>query len=469
MTQQDIALCWFRNDLRNTDNPALHYATRQHQKVLCLYINTGPEKPSEKPPDLAASAWWQQHAIVDLAKQLNGKLLYRRGEPKQVLQDVIQQHNVTAVYWNRAYDPASIQRDSAIKSWLKAQDITTRSFAGSVLFEPWQILKSDGTPYRVFTPFYKACQAKGLLSAMPLPTIDTASLKPVDFDRQAVMADAPQKNWAGAFSQHWQATREAGLEQLASFIQDNMPKYAKARDFPGKPGISRLSPYLHFGQISVREIAAACYAKTGHEPYLRQLVWRDFAHHILYHWPDTIDQPMDERFANFTWRHDAVQLNAWKKGQTGIPMVDAAMRELWHTGYMHNRTRMLVASLLSKHLLIDWRKGAEWFMYTLLDADLANNTMGWQWVAGCGVDAAPYFRIFNPVAQGERFDAQGNYVRHWVPELKQLPDEYLHAPWNAPAETLHAAGVQLGKNYPQPIVDLAEGRKQALAQWESIK
>lgn len=461
----DLALCWLRNDLRSADNPALNHALQHHAQVLCLYIHEGDDNPA----DLPASAWWRQQAILDLANQLAGRLLYRCGDAQQILYQVIQTYAVKAVYWNRVYDPVGIQRDTQIKAWLQAQCMPVQSFPGNILFEPWRILKPDNTPYRVFTPFYKACLAHGLPSAAPLPTIDAKSLLPVDFDRQAVLAQAPQKSWVKQLAGHWQATRQAGLKQLGLFVEQGLSGYARKRDFPAQSGVSRLAPYLHFGQISAREIVAACQINIASEAYLRQLVWCDFAHYILYHWPATLKQPMDARFANFAWRDDGQALHAWRSGQTGIPIVDAAMRELWQTGYMHNRARMLVASLLCKHLLIDWRKGADWFMYTLLDADLANNTMGWQWVAGCGVDAAPYFRIFNPMTQGQRFDADGAYVRRWVPELGALPDRYIHSPWTAPGDLLASVGIRLGVDYPGPIIDLAEGRKRALAAWEDIR
>jgi deoxyribodipyrimidine photo-lyase len=463
MSSSNIGLCWFRQDLRVTDNPALTRALQQHTQVLCLYVHEHPDNPD--PP---ASLWWQQQAVQDLAHQLQGRLLYRTGDVQHTLQQVIAEYSVGAVYWNRVYDPASIARDTALKTWLNAQTIQVHSFPGQLLFEPWELLKRDGSPYRVFTPFYKACLAQGLQDHV-IPAPELGRLIPVPNPRAQIEHDSPTAAWTQTFNDVWHPGRQAGWNRLADFIAQDMSVYHKARDIPAANQVSQLAPYLHAGQLSVREVVAATRDQPGADVFVRQLVWREFAHYVLYHWPQTLDQPMDTRYTHFPWRTDPAALRAWQRGQTGIPLVDAGMRQLWQTGYLHNRLRMVVASLLCKHLLLDWRTGAAWFMYTLLDADLANNTLGWQWVAGSGVDAAPYFRVFNPVSQGERFDADGAYVRRWVPELAALPNRWIQQPWAAPSALLAAHGVQLGSDYPQPIVELAAGRRAALAAWEQIK
>ena len=462
----DTALYWFRQDLRLTDNPALTHALQQHARVVCVYLQA-PFSETDPP----ASLWWQQHAILDLAAQLQGRLIYRTGDIQANLQTLIAEYAIQAVYWNRAYDPASIARDTTIKTMLRDCGVQVQSLPGNNLYEPWQVVKQDGTPYRVFTPLYKACLAQGI-PAEPGSAISAADLDrilPVTFDEQRVREYLPTANWANAFGKLWQPTRAAGVARLSDFIEHDMPDYHIGRDIPASDQVSRLAPYLAIGQLSAREIVAAALPHPESTAFVRQLIWREFAQYVLYHWSHTLDQPMDARYTAFPWQTDQSALQAWQRGQTGIPFVDAGMRQLWHTGYLHNRLRMVVASFLCKHLLIDWRAGAAWFMYTLLDAELANNTLGWQWVAGSGVDAAPYFRIFNPVTQGQRFDPQGDYIRQWVPELARLPNKWLHQPWAAPAQLLQQHGLHLNQDYPSPIVDLSTGRQAALAAWESIK
>jgi len=464
-TSPDTALCWLRNDLRLDDNPALAYALRHHAKVLCVYIDS--ERDDADPP---AKAWWLRGALLDLQQQLQGRLLYRVGEEQAQLQELISQFRIAAVYWNRRYEPGPRERDAETKQWLAGQGVRVASFPGNLLFEPWEVAKADDTPYRVFTPFYKAARTKALVDPQPgVAAADLARLVPVPPDAGQCIEDIPRRAWMNGFATHWQPTREAALRHLEAFAAGPIASYADARNMPAAQGCSQMSPYLHFGQLSPREIACRVSGLEGAEPYLRELIWREFAFHIQYHWPQSVDQPMDLRFERMAWRKDEGSLVAWQRGQTGIPMVDAGMRELWHTGFMHNRLRMVVASFLCKHLLIDWREGARWFEYTLLDADLANNRMGWQWSAGSGVDAAPYFRIFNPVAQGQRFDSRGAYVRRWLPELARLPGKWVHQPWEASTVILQQAGVVLGGNYPNPIIDLKAGRQRALQLWEQIK
>jgi deoxyribodipyrimidine photo-lyase len=460
---QGCALCWLRNDLRLQDNPALAYALRHHRRVLCVYIDADSDKA-----DPSAGDWWRYRALQDLAEQLDGRLLYCQGEVDSVFRQLLNDFPVAAVYWNRAYDPVARERDTALKQWLRSQSLSVVSFPGNLLFEPWEVVKPDGTPYRVFTPFYKAALVRGF--AAPVAEADlSGALVEVEFDAQCGTRKALRDSWTSHIAAHWQPTRAAGLAQLGRFLDGPIADYAERRNLPASGGASCLSPYLHFGQLGVREVVARAAGQPGAEDFIRELLWREFGHAVLYHWPETLAEPMDRRFEAMPWREAEDDLQAWQRGQTGVPLVDAGMRELWQTGFMHNRVRMVVASYLTKHLMIDWRQGARWFEYTLVDADPANNTLGWQWTAGSGVDAAPYFRIFNPVAQAKRFDPDGAYVRRWVPELARLPDRWLNEPWAAPAEVLQGASVRLGGNYPTGLVELGLGRRRALSAWERIK
>ena len=365
MLHTEIGLCWFRQDLRIIDNCALVQALQQHAKVLCVYVHETLDAPD--PP---ASCWWQQQALQDLTDQLHGNLLYRTGDIQYNLQQIIDEYAITDVYWNRLYDPANIARDTRLKEWLRERSVQAHSFPGQLLFEPWQLLKRDGTPYRVFTPFYKACLARGLPSGVePMP--DLTRLVPIAGTRAQIEQNSLTAAWTHSFSNLWDPRRQAGQDRLAAFITQDMSTYQQTRDIPATSQVSHLAPYLHIGQLSVREIVTATAHRPSATAFVRQLVWREFAHHVLYHWPHTLDQPMDTRYARFPWQTNPAALQAWQRGQTGIPLVDAGMRQLWQTGYLNNRLRMIVASFLCKHLLIDWRVGAIWFMYTLLDADLA--------------------------------------------------------------------------------------------------
>lgn len=463
-----IALLWFRRDLRLTDNPALVAALAACERVIPLYI-----RPAEE--DGAATRWWLHHSLAALEASLQQKgsrLLLRRGDALAVLRTLIRESGATAVYWNRIYEPAAIARDSDIKQALRADGINVTSSNGLLLNEPWQLLKADGSPYRVFTPYWNAAQKRGFdftLHAAPeaLPPVP-ASLRGEPLEALQLL---PRIRWDDGLAAQWRPGAAGATQRLAEFLDGALAGYAVERDRPDHAGTARLSPHLHHGEISPQRLATAVQQHLAiqrdagltrnAESWLRQLGWREFAQQLLYHFPHTVNEPLDTRFARFPWRRDyAEDLGAWQQGKTGIPIVDAGMRELWHTGWMHNRVRMIVASFLTKNLLIPWQEGAAWFNDTLVDADLANNTMGWQWVAGCGADAAPYFRIFNPLTQGEKFDPQGNYVRRWLPELSYLPDKYIHRPWTAPRRPAH---------YPPPLVDLKASRERALQAYAGIK
>jgi deoxyribodipyrimidine photo-lyase len=468
------AIVWFRRDLRLNDNPALACALANHEQILPVYIHAPEEEASWQPG--AASRWWLGHALADLSAQLSGRLLVRRGASLATLQDLIARSGATAVYWNRLYEPAAVCRDTAVKLALRNAGVVAASSNAALLFEPWEVQNKQGRAYRVFTPFWKRLLEFGLPQAVSdvaatqgrfLPATALAGLGGVALDELGLMPDVA---WYDGIADAWHPTRAGAEARLDEFLATGLRHYGHGRDLPGKDQVSRLSPYLHFGQVGPREIVAACRG-GGHAAaeFLRELGWREFAHHLLFHFPHTSDAPLDERFARFPWREDTAAMRAWQQGRTGIPLVDAGMRQLWATGWMHNRVRMIAASFLTKNLLLSWQSGAAWFWDTLVDADLAGNSLGWQWVAGCGADAAPYFRVFNPVLQGEKFDPLGSYVRRWVPELARVPQKWIHRPWEAPEGVLRESGVGLGKDYPCPIVDLKASRQRALDVWARVK
>ena len=462
-------IMWFRQDLRLRDNPALTKAcVRGH--VIPIYIlddvNAGDDKIG------AASRWWLHHALDSLNLALQGKLQFYCGDAGELLPALVEHFGAHAVYWNRCYEPWRLSRDSRLKTDLRASGVETYSSNGSVLWEPWQILKKDSTAYRVFTPYYR----RGCLSApvprRPLP-IAIAQLAQVDRCANSVsLADLellPNIAWDVPLRDCWEITEEGAHRRLDDFVGSHLEDYRDGRNFPTRPNVSRLSPYLHFGQISVNSAwysaqEGADYAGdgTGLDTFLSELGWREFSYYLLYHFPQLPRENLQSRFDIFPWKTDATALKAWQTGCTGYPLVDAGMRELWQTGYMHNRVRMVVGSFLVKNLLLHWHHGEAWFWDCLVDADLASNSASWQWVAGSGADAAPFFRIFNPLTQSEKFDAAGDYIRRYVPELAQLPKKHIHAPWLAPTEVLALAGVVIGVDYPAPVIDIKASRERAL-------
>ena len=468
------AIVWFRRDLRLADNPALAAALATHERILPVYIHA----PGEEAPwsSGGASRWWLHQALADLSNRLQGRLLICQGASLAVLRDLAARTDASAVYWNRLYEPAAVQRDTRVKQALRESGLSAVSENAALLFEPWEVSNRQGEPYRVFTPFWKSL----LEFDLPHATLDAPEL-----GRRLVSAKAlqglggpgleglglmPDIAWYADIDRAWHATRDGAEARLDEFLATGLHRYAHGRDLPAEDWVSRLSPYLHFGQLGPRELVSACRA-AGHaaDAFLRELGWREFAHHLLFHFPHTADEPLDARFANFPWREDAKALQAWQRGETGIPLVDAGMRQLWSSGWMHNRVRMITASFLTKNLLLPWQEGARWFWDTLVDADLASNTLGWQWTAGCGADAAPYFRVFNPVLQGQKFDPVGKYIRRWVPELSRLPDKWVHRPWEAPDAVLRESGVVPGRDYPRPLVDLKASRQRALDAWAEVK
>jgi deoxyribodipyrimidine photo-lyase len=459
-------IVWFRRDLRLADHAALAAALADGRPVLPVYIHAPHEDGAWRPG--AASDWWLHHALAALDADLRARgsrLMVYAGDSLAVLRELIGATGADAVHWSRCYEPAVIARDAAVKSALKADGNVATSHNAALLSEPWTIATGTGGPYRVFTPYWRALRAR-LVAEPPLPAparvpLPQGCAAPLPGERAiADLGLLPRIRWDAAFAQHWQPGEAGAWAAFDAFVDSTLGDYQAKRDFPAIPGTSRLGAHLHFGAISPRQILWALTARglvERGEFFLRELGWREFGHHLLYHYPHTTDAPLSPRFANFPWAEpDPELLAAWQRGRTGIPIVDAGMRELWTTGFMHNRVRMIVASFLTKNLRYHWLHGARWFWDTLVDADLANNTQGWQWSAGSGADAAPYFRIFNPVAQGERFDADGAYVQRWCPELAGVAPKHLHAPWTA---SRPPAG------YPRPIVDLRASREAALAAW----
>jgi deoxyribodipyrimidine photo-lyase len=474
------AIVWFRRDLRLADNPALSAAARTAERIVALYVHSPDEEGEWRPG--AASNWWLHHSLAQLTRALHARgvtLTIRRGPAQEAVATLVHETGASHVYWNRLYEPACVARDTRLKAELRAQGVECESFNAALLHEPWEIRTAAGGPYRVFTPFWRACQAQ--LDAQPAPLPAPRRLRAPETAPRSVALEEldllPKLGWDSAFARHWRPGEDGAHARLADFCGDWIGGYDDGRNRPDQPASSRLSPHLHFGEVSPRQCLAAARNAVMDRPgssgsagsFIREIGWREFAHHLLHHYPHTATQPLDERFVRFPWEDNARWLEAWQHGRTGYPIVDAGMRELWTTGWMHNRVRMIVASLLTKNLRQPWLAGARWFWDTLVDADLASNTLGWQWTAGCGADAAPFFRIFNPVLQAERYDPQRIYLRRWLPELAGLPDAWIHRPWQAPAGVLAAAGVALGSTYPAPVVDFPASRTAALAAYARIK
>jgi deoxyribodipyrimidine photo-lyase len=462
-------IVWFRQDLRLADNPALAHAAARGP-VLPVYVLDDTPPPAGRPIG-AASRWWLHHSLAALERSLGG-LVRLRGAPGDVLPALAQKVGATAIVWNRCYEPYAVARDTALKSELSARGIAAASFNGSLLFEPWEIETGSGGSFKVYSPFWRACLKMPVAAPQPAPVVELAPISGLG-DALADWGLLPTRpNWAQDFEPLWTPGEDGARQRLTAFLDKGLLGYASLRNRPDLEHVSRLSPHLHWGEISPRQIWAAVKAVPNAEDgnkLLSEIGWREFNHHLIYHFPAMVGRHWKPAFEHYPWRHDDDQLRAWQRGRTGYPIVDAGMRELWTTGYMHNRVRMIVASFLVKHLRMDWRIGEAWFWDTLLDADLANNVAGWQWTAGSGADAAPYFRIFNPMEQGRKFDPDGVYVRRWCPELAALPNELIHAPFDATEGELAAYGITLGSTYPHPLVDHAEARRQALAGYEKVK
>jgi deoxyribodipyrimidine photo-lyase len=474
-------LLWFRQDLRISDNPALCAALETAAPVIPVYIFAPGEDAGWRPG--AAACWWLHHSLSRLDEDLQrcgSRLILRAADDSlQALLSLVRECGITQVVWNRRYEPAIIARDQTIKSALRAAGVTTMSYNSALLHEPWTVKTKTGGPFQVFTPYWRQCLSQDD-PGEPLPAPERLTAprewpQSTALDRLPLL---PAIDWAAGLRATWTPGSRHAHELLGRFLEESFDGYGTRRDQPGVRGTSRLSPHLHFGEIGPREIWHAtrrfAQARGQHttwraSQFLTELGWREFAYHLLYHFPHTPERPLRANYARFPWKKDAAALAAWHRGLTGYPIVDAGLRELWHTGWMHNRVRMIVGSFLIKDLLISWTEGARWFWDTLVDADLASNTLGWQWVAGSGADASPFFRIFNPMTQGAKFDPHGAYVRQWIPELARLADEFIHQPWTAPAAALAAAGVTLGREYPHRLVDHDIARREALIALSAAK
>lgn len=460
------AIVWLRQDLRLLDNPALTASLAEGGAVLPVYI---------LPEDLGGAArWWLHGSLTALAASLaerGGTLLLRRGDPAETLAALARETGAAAVHATTAAEPAFRAADAAVARALQRLGVSY-TLHRQTLFDPGTVRTRTGGIYGMFTPYANAVRALGEPPPpLPEPARVPAQARLPASDRLEDWALLPARpNWAASFGTLWMPGEAAARARGRAFLKAAVGAYETGRNLPGIEGTSRLSPHLHWGEMSARALwhgLRKIPPGAGVRTFETELIWRDFAFYLLWHHPQLAERNLRPDFDRLPWRTDAPGLRAWQRGQTGVPIVDAGMRQLWQLGWMHNRVRMIVASFLVKHLLIDWREGTAWFMDTLVDADLAANSMNWQWAAGTGIDSQPFFRIFNPVSQGEKFDADGAYVRRFVPELARLPDRFLHSPWTAPEDVLRAAGVVPGKTYPAPIVDLAAGRERALAAYRA--
>ena len=483
MTNEAPAIVWFRDDLRIADQPALRAAHETGAPLLCIYIFD--EESAGLRPHGGASRWWLHHSLAALEKRLEaigGRLHLLRGAAADLLPNLVEAAGANRVFWTRRYAPAETRLDTQIKADLKDRGVEVESFNGQLLFEPWRIKTKADDFFKVYTPFWRA--------AMQLPQPDAPHGAPRSLKSARWPAKAPARqaledlgllpkgvDWTSGLQQEWTPGETGAHERLRTFLDSGLSDYGEGRDYPGRPVMSHLSPHLRFGELSPAQVfhAVGGLAHSGDgkrrdvDKFLSELGWREFNYNLLFNAPDLATRNFQPRFDDFPWeRPKKAMLKAWQTGRTGYPIVDAGMRELWQTGYMHNRVRMIAASFLIKHLLVDWRIGEQWFWDTLCDADPANNPSNWQWVAGSGADAAPYFRIFNPTVQGEKFDPDGDYVRKYIPELAKLPSKWIHKPWTASPQTLGEAGVVLDKDYPQPIVDHQRARKRALEALASL-
>ncbi len=514
MSEKPVALIWYRRDLRVSDHAPLLAAIERGYTPVPVFV-WAPGEESPWAPG-GASRRWLHAALADLddrLRQLGSRLILRAGPTAEAFQHLVRETGAKSVYWHRRYEPEVIARDTSLKAAWKASGLDVESFAGDCLFEPHTVKNKAGGPFKVFTPYWRHCLAS--YAVEPAKQAPGKLPAPAQWPESAPLASfglLPEIPWDSGIAKFWEITRAGGEKRLAAFLgraaapsaavangagefpgpgpaesireiitlrghggrgvtRSAIDDYEEHRDIPGIDGTSRLSPYLHFGQISAREafVAARLAGGVGEARFLAELGWREFGRHLLFHFPKTPEAPLDSAFEKFPWVDAPELLEAWRRGRTGIPIIDAGMRQLWETGWMHNRVRMVAGSFLVKNLLLDWRHGAAWFMDTLVDADLAQNTMGWQWVAGCGADAAPFFRVFNPVLQGEKFDPDGDYVRRYVPELARVPMKWIHHPWDAPLHVLAASGVVLGVDYPEPVTGLALSRARALDAYARLR
>ncbi len=475
---QSTTLYWIRRDFRLQDNAALNAAILSGNAVLPVFL-WEEESESTDWGMGSASRWWLHRALEEASAAWHGRggqLVIRSSrDPLETLLELCKQSRASRVVWNRRYEADLRGLDAQVKRGLREAGICAESYQDALLVEPHSVGTGDGKPYKVYTPFWKACQNREPETPINVPLdklrLAHTSIKSAPIESLHLL---PKHTWYKKLDTCWRVGETAGLELMRAFLRERVPLYDQRRDLPGDNGTSRLSPYLHWGHVGPRTVAYALKQaqdinERGPLVYLKELYWREFAYNVLYHFPHTPTEPLRPEFKDFPWQADETVLQHWQLGETGYPIVDAGMRELYATGWMHNRVRMVVASFLVKHLLQPWQDGARWFWDTLVDADLASNTLGWQWSAGCGADAAPYFRIFNPILQSRKFDADGRYLKRWLPELESLPAEYLHAPWETPNAILQSAGIRIGKDYPGPMIDHSKGRARALEAFDRFK
>lgn len=472
-------IVWFRKDLRLHDNESLWEAAKQG---IIIPVFIWSEEEEREYATSEAARWWLHHSLIALENELEAhglSLIVRQGSSVDQLASICEQTKADAIYFNERYEPSIMNRDRAITEKLHSFTNEVRSFSSNLLFTPGDLLNQKNEPYKVFTSFWKRTMRESVNRPHPIPASIVPYGKAIPSLQVEGLSLLPLNPWHEKFHIYWEPGEKGAIKRWQQFVDEGLSYYVEERDIPSARSVSLLSPHLVWGDISVRSIWHAAqrlrdedmeeYMQSPIDAFLRQLIWREFAYHQLIHYPAMLNHPLREKFKGFPWQGTDEELSNWQKGMTGYPLVDAGMRELWETGAMHNRVRMVVASFLVKHLLISWVNGSEWFQETLVDFDPASNAMGWQWVAGTGIDAAPYFRIFNPILQSQKFDSEGLYIRKWVPELEQLPSQYIHEPWKAPGNILLESGIVLGKTYPLPIIDHSFARIRALEAYVQVK
>jgi len=468
-----LGIHWFRQDLRLSQNPSLVALSKKVDQIVPIYILDPKQRIG------SVSKWWLEQSLKNLSDNIekkNGKLKIFVGNPYDIIESLVENKNIECVYWNRLYDPYSIKRDKRVKSFLKVEDIDCVTFNGYLLNEPWEIKNKSGSFFKVFTPYWRHSNE---IIRIKKPNKNIQNIKFNNFNSknskkiQDLNLTDKKLKWTDKIQTHWSPGESNAQLKLQQFINKKADNYSIGRDRPDQNLTSKLSPYLHFGEISPVEIynqvsISKKINSQNKDKFLAEIGWRDFSYNLLYHYPDMTKNPIQNKFNKFPWLNDNKNLKKWQKGFTGIPIVDAGMRQLYETGWMHNRVRMIVGSFLTKNLLLHWKLGEEWFFDTLVDADIGSNSAGWQWISGCGADASPYFRIFNPILQGQKFDPKGEYVKKYIPELQNVTNKFIHNPWEMPEENQISCHCRIGKDYPSPIVDLKETRNRALSAFKTI-
>ena len=460
------SIVWFRNDLRITDNAVINYCLENKRKVLPVYIYD----PSTSLG--CASKWWLKHSLISLNKSLKGNLIVIEGDPNKTLLNLVNKNGIKEILWNERYSKDDVNQDNEIINISKNHDVRVITFHSCLLKNPQNTLKKDATPFRVYTPFYKQQYQNMTYELFDYNTEEIDYVDCNDNEQISKILDVAIKaeKWHEKLLDQWSPGEAGAQEKLKLFLSHGLNGYIEGRNRPDKQHTSMLSPHIRFGEISIREVAKSLenINTEDAEIFYKELVWREFSYHLLYHFPHLVDTNLQKKFDNFKWLDNQAHLKSWQKGMTGYPIIDAGMRQLYETGYMHNRVRMIVGSFLVKNLMIHWKYGQEWFWDTLVDADIASNSASWQWVAGTGADAAPYFRIFNPVTQSKKFDPNGDYIKKYIPELKNIPSKYIHLPSELETDSLSSYGIKLDHNYPKPIVDLSITRERALDAFKKL-